>query len=308
MPALALRPPRALAPPLVPEVAARRSQLLLDLRPRGARARAAATRCCTWCEHDLGFLLYRAVERAKRELSRAADEPRPLRDTTARDRRARSRARSSRRWIARRARGDRALRRRRCWRTRACTAPAAVDRVFLTGGSSLVPAVRALFEARFGAEKLRSGGRAHLGRERARAARGRGPGSELSRALTAYENPFPKLGSLARGEPRRIAAALAEHPGAVRHPGQHHHLAERHPVPRQGGAGERRVRSRGSRPCAARRRRSRRQPLASRRSRPAPTRARNAARGSPPGILEALGAGLPVLVAAPGRAPGSPRR
>lgn len=32
-----------------------------------------------------------------------------------------------------------------------------VDRVFLTGGSSLVPAVRAIFEQRFGAPKLRSG-------------------------------------------------------------------------------------------------------------------------------------------------------
>jgi hypothetical chaperone protein len=32
-----------------------------------------------------------------------------------------------------------------------------VDRVFLTGGSSLVPAVRRIFEARFGAEKIRTG-------------------------------------------------------------------------------------------------------------------------------------------------------
>jgi hypothetical chaperone protein len=41
---------------------------------------------------------------------------------------------------------------------RARVPAAAVDRVFLTGGSSLVPAVRRLFEERFGAEKLRSGG------------------------------------------------------------------------------------------------------------------------------------------------------
>ena len=34
----------------------------------------------------------------------------------------------------------------------------AVDRVFLTGGTSLVPAVRALFEARFGAERVVAGG------------------------------------------------------------------------------------------------------------------------------------------------------
>ena len=32
-----------------------------------------------------------------------------------------------------------------------------VDRVFMTGGSSFVPAVRRIFETRFGAEKLRGG-------------------------------------------------------------------------------------------------------------------------------------------------------
>jgi hypothetical chaperone protein len=36
-------------------------------------------------------------------------------------------------------------------------APADVDAVFLTGGSSLVPAVRRIFEARFGTEKIRAG-------------------------------------------------------------------------------------------------------------------------------------------------------
>ncbi|PKN54395.1 MAG: Hsp70 family protein [Deltaproteobacteria bacterium HGW-Deltaproteobacteria-14] len=36
-------------------------------------------------------------------------------------------------------------------------APADVDTVFVTGGTALVPAVRALFEQRFGADKLRSG-------------------------------------------------------------------------------------------------------------------------------------------------------
>jgi hypothetical chaperone protein len=36
--------------------------------------------------------------------------------------------------------------------------PAEVDRVFLTGGTSLVPAVRRLFEARFGAERVVAGG------------------------------------------------------------------------------------------------------------------------------------------------------
>lgn len=35
--------------------------------------------------------------------------------------------------------------------------PKAVDRIFLTGGSSLVPAVRRIFESRFGADRVRSG-------------------------------------------------------------------------------------------------------------------------------------------------------
>jgi len=36
--------------------------------------------------------------------------------------------------------------------------PDAVDRVFLTGGTAFVPAVRRLFETRFGAAKLAGGG------------------------------------------------------------------------------------------------------------------------------------------------------
>ena len=37
-------------------------------------------------------------------------------------------------------------------------APDAIDRVFLTGGTSFVPAVRALFQHRFGAERIETGG------------------------------------------------------------------------------------------------------------------------------------------------------
>jgi hypothetical chaperone protein len=40
---------------------------------------------------------------------------------------------------------------------RAGVDPAAIDRVFLTGGTSFVPAVRRLFTARFGSEKIQSG-------------------------------------------------------------------------------------------------------------------------------------------------------
>jgi hypothetical chaperone protein len=40
---------------------------------------------------------------------------------------------------------------------RAALAPEGVDRVFLTGGSSFVPAVRRLFVERFGEAKIDSG-------------------------------------------------------------------------------------------------------------------------------------------------------
>jgi hypothetical chaperone protein len=42
--------------------------------------------------------------------------------------------------------------------TDAKLAPGQVDRVFLTGGTSLVPAVRKLFDNRFGAERVTGGG------------------------------------------------------------------------------------------------------------------------------------------------------
>jgi hypothetical chaperone protein len=42
--------------------------------------------------------------------------------------------------------------------TEAATAAESVDHVFLTGGTSFVPAVRALFETRFGAKVVTTGG------------------------------------------------------------------------------------------------------------------------------------------------------
>jgi hypothetical chaperone protein len=42
--------------------------------------------------------------------------------------------------------------------TGASMRPEAIDRVFLTGGTAFVPAVRRLFEHRFGLEKLAGGG------------------------------------------------------------------------------------------------------------------------------------------------------
>jgi hypothetical chaperone protein len=41
---------------------------------------------------------------------------------------------------------------------RAKVLPTQIDRVFLTGGSSLIPAIRAMFERRFGSERIATGG------------------------------------------------------------------------------------------------------------------------------------------------------
>ncbi len=106
-------------------------------------------------EHEQGFPLYDAVGRVKRALSGA--EQAEFRfsgegvEIAAEVRRA-----DFERWIADdliriEAALDQAL-------ARAETAPEAVDRVFLTGGSSLIPAIRALFERRFGTERIATGG------------------------------------------------------------------------------------------------------------------------------------------------------
>ncbi len=106
-------------------------------------------------EHEQGFPLYDAVGRLKRALS--SDEAAAFSFSgegiaiEAEVRRADFEA-----WIAddlRRieAAMDAAL-------TRAGVAADGIDRVFLTGGSSLIPAIRALFERRFGTERIASGG------------------------------------------------------------------------------------------------------------------------------------------------------
>lgn len=104
--------------------------------------------------HDLGYALYQEVERTKLALSAADaadfafDE---LPDTLA----APIARRDFEGWI------DPDL-----MRIAACVdrlllrcgvPPSAVERVFLTGGSSLVPSVRAIFADRFGAERVRGG-------------------------------------------------------------------------------------------------------------------------------------------------------
>jgi hypothetical chaperone protein len=106
-------------------------------------------------EHEQGFPLYDAVGRLKRALS--SDERAEFRfsgdgvEIAAEVRRADFEG-----WIAddlRRieAAMDAAL-------ARAGVAVEASDRVFLTGGSSLIPAIRALFDRRFGSERIATGG------------------------------------------------------------------------------------------------------------------------------------------------------
>jgi hypothetical chaperone protein len=105
-------------------------------------------------EDDLGYLLYEAVERTKLDLSSRAtaqfefrELPRRIVQDVHQD--------EFESWLASdlaRLAGcvDRLL--ERCG-----VAPGDVDRVFLTGGSSLVPCVRQLFVQRFGDDRLRGG-------------------------------------------------------------------------------------------------------------------------------------------------------
>ena len=106
-------------------------------------------------DHNHGYRLYQAVSRLKETLSA---EPEALFRFEAGAVRIEKPVRRADfdRWIAPElaaiaAAADDAL-------ARAGLTPADVDKVFLTGGSSFVPAVRRLFEDRFGAGKLESGG------------------------------------------------------------------------------------------------------------------------------------------------------
>jgi hypothetical chaperone protein len=106
-------------------------------------------------EADLGYVLHEAVDAAKQALSRVEeaelvlDEP-PIRLRT------RIHRCEFEGWIAREVGAIASC----AERTLQAAAIAArdVDRVFMTGGSSFVPAVRRLFEDRFGADRLRGGG------------------------------------------------------------------------------------------------------------------------------------------------------
>lgn len=106
-------------------------------------------------EHEQGFPLYDAVGRVKRALSEREEAEFRFEgggvEIAASVRRA-----DFEQWIAddlARIEGavDVALQ-------KAGVDAAAIDRIFLTGGSSLIPAIRALFESRFGSERIAVGG------------------------------------------------------------------------------------------------------------------------------------------------------
>ncbi|MEB2344544.1 MAG: Hsp70 family protein [Deltaproteobacteria bacterium] len=128
-------------------------QILADLErealePERIRAFAHLVR------EDRGFQVYRAVEAAKHALSEAESARIVYRDRAVGLDAEVGRA-AFERWIA-----------PELAKIEACVdevlaaaglAPARVDRVFLTGGSAFVPAVRGIFARRFGAERIRGG-------------------------------------------------------------------------------------------------------------------------------------------------------
>lgn len=122
---------------------------------KSANDPAAIGRMMTVIEKELGYPLYDAVGTLKRALS--AQEEASFRfsgggleietQVTRAD---------FERWIAPdiariEETVDKAL-------TKAGVMPDAIDRVFLTGGSSLIPAIRRIFDTRFGAERIATGG------------------------------------------------------------------------------------------------------------------------------------------------------
>ncbi|HZR81006.1 MAG TPA: Hsp70 family protein [Candidatus Binatia bacterium] len=119
-----------------------------------ARERSKIASLIRLVEDDLGYLLYRAVERTKVDLSGAPrarfafhELPRRIDLEVARS--------DFEGWIE-----DLVAKLEACvdaLLARAGAAPSAIDRVFLTGGTSLVPRVREIFETRFGADRLRGG-------------------------------------------------------------------------------------------------------------------------------------------------------
>lgn len=108
----------------------------------------------TLIDEDLGYHLHQAVQRVKFELSHSEEAEFRFRDGSM-DLRIRVTRAEFEHWIAEELAAmadcvDGLLRQTNI-------GPGDVDRVFLTGGSSFVPAVRRIFETRFGAARIRTG-------------------------------------------------------------------------------------------------------------------------------------------------------
>jgi hypothetical chaperone protein len=125
---------------------------------KSARARAIEPdkieALITLVDEDLGFQLHQAVQRLKFELSSAQTAEFRFIDGTLELRKLVQRA-DFESWIA-----DDLAALECCIDglfAKTAVAYADVDRVFLTGGTSFVPAVRSIFERRFGKDRVRSG-------------------------------------------------------------------------------------------------------------------------------------------------------
>lgn len=109
----------------------------------------------TLIEYNLGYHLYRSVEQAKVALSQGMQTTFVFDHDPVRVERPITRAEFED-WIS-----PELTEIETCVETLLTstgTPAGKVDRVFMTGGSSLVPAVRAIFDRRFGAERVRAGG------------------------------------------------------------------------------------------------------------------------------------------------------
>ncbi|PCC73724.1 hypothetical chaperone protein [Nannocystis exedens] len=138
----------------LPFLAGARVRAELERLRRGARHPERIAKLMHIIETNGAFHLHKSVERTKVELSRSRQAKFDFSDGEIDIHAAVSR-RDFERWIAPVTASiaaclDDTL-------ARAGVTPADVDCVFMTGGTAFVPVVRALFEARFGAEKLRSG-------------------------------------------------------------------------------------------------------------------------------------------------------